>query len=594
MKNIAPENWYRNSQFLFWLFVVTMACATYGSTQFFSWSWTVNERQFHWALAKARGWSLVPILGGREKIRVGAQRVAAGELVTFARARPGVWQVSDKIIFRSFEIGVGGGFVVVLVVVLFSSRGSRSARGDKHLRGARLVSPGRLRARLMLERARDWLLDRGQGVRPITIGGLPIPRSLEPYHFLFASDTGTGKSLSINGLLDPLRAREDRVIMCDSGGEAMARWYRRGDIILNPLDRRSVAWSPFAELAGAGPWHADRIAKSMVPDREGVEGEWALYSQSLITAVLQRLHERGEATNERLLYFLTVAKSDEIEQLVSGLPAQTLFDVGATKMLSSVRGIIGSYLPSYRFLQPSAGVNAFSIRKWVHSGTGWLWIPYLDDQLDALRPLLSGAIGEIVSAVLSLRPNPNRRLWLMLDEVASLGRVQALNAALEKGRKYGLCCVFGLQNIAQLRRHYGLDGAQTLCSNLSSWLLMRTRDGETNDYLSRSLGEAEIRRENISRGDRGETVSEQRATPRVVLPSEIKDLPNRTGFLDLAGDYPVTRVEIPIIDRPEVIPPFAPRVEGFSPPPKPKPDPFIDAVVDALKARAGARTKTGG
>jgi hypothetical protein len=391
----------------------------------------------------------------------------------------------------------------------------------------------------------------------IRIGGVPVPMKLEPLHFLIAGSTGTGKSVAINSMLDTLRARGDRVIMADVGGEAMARWWCDGDAILNPLDQRSIEWSPFSELAG--PWDSDRLAKSMIPDSEGSDREWQLYSQTLLAAVVQRLIERGEATNERLLYYLTVAKSEEIEQLVSGLPAQTLFDTGASKMLSSVRGIVGSYLPSYRYLSPTAGAGAWSIRRWIESGAGWLWMPYKDDQAASLKPLLSAWIGEAVNAILSLRPDAARRVWLILDEAASLGRVQALADGLTKGRKYGLRAVLGLQSVSQLRASYGLECAQTLLSCLSSSLILRSSDAETADYLSRALGEAEVRRENRSRGDGRETLSEQRVNTRIVLPSEIQNLEDRTGFLNLAGDFPVARIEIPIVQKSEVVPPFIPR-----------------------------------
>jgi type IV secretory pathway TraG/TraD family ATPase VirD4 len=394
----------------------------------------------------------------------------------------------------------------------------------------------------------------------IRIGGVPIPHSLEPLHFLFAGSTGTGKSQALIGVLDTIRARGDRVIMVDSGGEALARWFHPGDTLLNPLDQRSAEWSPFSELAG--PWDADRLAKSMIPDSEGSDREWQLYSQSLLAAVMQRLAERGDATNERLLYFLTVAKSEEIEQLVSGLPAQTLFDTGAAKMLSSVRGIIGSYLPSYRFLSPSAGASAWSIRRWIECGSGWLWLPYRDDQLPSLRPLISAWVGEAVSSILSLRPDPSRRIWLLLDELASLGRIQSMSDALTKGRKYGLRCVAGLQSVSQLRASYGREGAQTLLSCLSSSLTLRSADAETADYLSRGIGEAEVRRENRSRSEGRETIAEQRTVQRVVLPSEIQNLPDRDGYLSLAGDYPIARVQVPIVTKPEVIPPFVPRGSG--------------------------------
>ena len=162
----------------------------------------------------------------------------------------------------------------------------------------------------------------------------------------------------------------------------------------------------------------------------------------------------GSSTNADLVQGLTVANSEDLEALVRGLPAQTLFDSGAARMLGSVRAIIGAYLAPYRFLPPGAGADAFSLRRWVEGGGGWLWIPVRADLSTALRPLIAAWIGEAVSAVLALPPDRDRRLWLLLDELAALGRVQSLSEALTQGRKFGLCAVAGLQTVAQLRGAY--------------------------------------------------------------------------------------------------------------------------------------------
>ncbi len=392
----------------------------------------------------------------------------------------------------------------------------------------------------------------------IRIGGVPIPPEIEPLHILVSGSTGTGKSQMISGILDTIRARGDRAIVADPGGQYMSRWHADGDTILAPLDARSVAWSPFAEMRAAQD--ADRIARSMIPSIEGQSdaAQWQLYSQGLVAAALQRLHESQAGTNSALVHTLTIAKSDEIESVVRGLPAQTLFDTGAAKMVASVRGIVGSYLPPYRFLPPDAGGDAWSIRRWVEAGDGWLWMPYRDSERAALAPLIAAWIGEAVSAVLDLEPSRERRVWLILDEAPLLGRVQALADALTNGRKYGLRAILGVQSIAQLRQAYGRDGAQVLLSCLSSALVLRVGDAETADAMSRMLGDRQIRREHESRQlslAGGASASEHITIERAVLPSEIQSLPDRRGYLRLAGDYPIALVDIDIVEREQRVPP---------------------------------------
>ncbi len=433
---------------------------------------------------------------------------------------------------------------VAVVVVAVIAYALRRRGGSLVQRGARLGRPAR----------------RERGAIPI--GQVSIPRDIETQHVLLSGSTGTGKSLALQALVDTIRDRAgERAVVVDPGGELMARYWRCGDTLLNPLDARSVAWSPLAEMISAAD--AERLAKSLLPDTEGPDAQqWQLYAQGLTSAVLQRLMERrGSSTNADLVQGLTVASSDDLEGLVSGLPAQTLFDSGAAKMLGSVRAIIGAYLAPYRFLPPGAGADAWSLRRWVEGGSGWLWIPVRADLSTALRPLIAAWIGELVSAVLALPPDRNRRLWLLLDELAALGRVQALSDALTQGRKFGLCACAGLQTVAQLRGAYGLQGAQTLLSCFSSQLILRAGDPETADWGSRLLGDQQlsrrVRSEGSGSGGSHSGESEQISIERVVLPSEIAGLPDRRGFLKLAGDFPIARVEIPIPPaRAEVCRPF--------------------------------------
>lgn len=400
----------------------------------------------------------------------------------------------------------------------------------------------------------------------LQIAGVPVAREIEATHFLIAGATGTGKSQIINSMLATLRERGDKVLVVDSGGEAMSRLLSEGDVMLNPLDERSQNWSPACEIASG--WDADRLSKSVVPDKEGSDGEWSLYAQGLISAVLQRLDERGELTNERFSYYLTIAKSDEIEALIAGLPSQTLFDAGSARMLSNVRGIIGSYLPSYRYLNPATGSDGFSVRKWAQSDdSGWLWLPYQDSQLASLKGLLSCWLGEVVNASLSGQPNTQdyqKSIWIFCDELASLGRISGLTDGLTKGRKYGLKIVAGIQTISQLRSEYGRDTAQTILANFSNWAVLRAPDSESSEYFSKSFGQLEFTRKETSEGSSSNgsssNTSIRHITEAAVLASQISGLQPRTGYLRLA-DQPQTifPIAVPIAQLPPVsVPAYVP------------------------------------
>jgi type IV secretory pathway TraG/TraD family ATPase VirD4 len=449
-------------------------------------------------------------------------------------------------------------FLVVPAVLWRTLRPTPRHRGQ-YVRGTRLVT------------ARGAWFKRGfRSPKKLVIGGVGWPRKLEPLHLLVSGAPGTGKSQTIQGMLNTMGGRGDRAIVTDVGGEALSRFGQGGDQLLNPLDRRSCAWSPFAEIESVAD--TDRLAKSMIPDQEGREREWTVYSQTLVSAVLRRLweqRERGAATNESLLHALTLAPPAELKALVEGLPAQALFHEGAEKMLASVRGIVGSHVAPYSHLPKEAGHKSWSIRRHVREGKGWLWLPYSEKQSAALRPLIAAWLGEAVNAILSLPPDLQRRYWVLLDEVGSIGCVQGLIDALTKGRKYGLCAILGLQSIAQLRAAFGDDGAQTLLSCLSSQLILRVNDPETAEYASSHLGDCEVVRESVARGKGEETRTKQHHVERLVLPSEIQGLKNRRGYLRLAEHDRVQRVKIPLIKRKPVIAAFEPRQPSQNQPPPP-------------------------
>ncbi len=425
----------------------------------------------------------------------------------------------------------------------------------RHVRGSRLATVrfGWLRTYLALDQ------------KKLRIGGVAVPRKLEPLHLLMTGGTGVGKSNAIQGTLDAIRARGDGAMLTDTGGEALSRFGRDGDRLLNPFDERSVPWSPFAELDS--PADAERMAKSMVPDREDdVHRDWYVYSQGLVAAVLKRLMERGEATNGALLHALTMASPADLRTLVAGLPAQALFHEGAERMLGSVRGIVASHLAPYAYLPKSTNPKLWSIRRHVREARQWLWLPYREDQVAALRPLLATWIGEAVNALLSQPPDLKRRHWLMFDEVASLGRVQGLADALTKGRKYGLCAMVGLHSVSQLREVYGEHGAQTLLSCLSSQLILRANDPETAEYASSYLGDREVERELITRGPHGRTISKEYHIERLVIASQIQKLADGVGYLQLAGRSVVRRVRIPRFKSALTVDAFVPRKSIKEPP----------------------------
>jgi type IV conjugative transfer system coupling protein TraD len=410
----------------------------------------------------------------------------------------------------------------------------RKMPAEKHERGARLDSAIQVAAIVKKEKKKA----------DIVLGGVPLPVDTEPYHYMVAGSTGSGKSVAIRTILDHIKDRGDTAIIVDSGGEFLTRYYNKDtDHILNPFDDRCVSWSPTAELEG--PWDAESLARSIVPNGTADMKEWNGYAQTFLTAVLQKLFEQRRTSLRDLLWTVQAASVEELKPLLAGTPAAA--QLQSDKTFGSIRTIASNYLSAYNYL--ADGSSDFSVAKFIREAKdSFLYLTYRDDQLDSLRNLLSCVLDVAARTILSLPPDPNRRVWLVIDEFASIGKVQSIEAVATKARKCGGCLVIGVQSVSQLIDRYGENSAQSILACLSTWLVLRCTDPETAEYMSQYLGDAQVKKatEGKSSSDSGDSRSwnEQSSNQRVVMASEVQQLPNLKGFLKLAGHYPVCEVKL--------------------------------------------------
>jgi type IV secretory pathway TraG/TraD family ATPase VirD4 len=395
----------------------------------------------------------------------------------------------------------------------------------------------------------------------ITIGGVPIPVALETQMIFVGGTTGAGKTQAINEILRTARKRENKAIIADTGCGFWTRFGKAGDRLLNPFDSRTANWSPFAEIEL--DYDCPRIAKAAIPDGKGDSAEWHHYAQTLLAEVMLAMWHKGEHSITRLLHFMTGASSDELALLLTGTPAAILCEKGNEKMLSNTRGIIATYLGTWRYLKDG---GTFSVRQWVRdeSNDGWLFLTYKDEQLAMLRGLVTTWIEIAVIEGLSLSENSQRRLFYVMDELDTLGKMSALRDGVTKLRKYGGVVVAGLQTIAQLRDTWGHDGAQTLLSCFSTKIIYRAGDNETAKYFEGELGQQEVERTTIGTSSNSsgssESINTSRVTHNTVMASEIMNLDNLHGYLRIPG-FDVAAFHMPYVGMEDVNKPFeaAPR-----------------------------------
>ncbi len=426
------------------------------------------------------------------------------------------------------------------------------------VRGTRILPHQARSGKKMLEQA----VKRGR----TAIAGVMLDREAETRHFAALGITGSGKSTALRELMYTAVQRGDRHVVADPDGGAMRVFYRQGDVVLNPFDRRSAKWDILAEISEESDYRF--IAESVLPYTGARDhDQWLGHAQQIFAACLRTWHENALGASDAFLTALATASTEKIAKLCEGSAAQRYFESSNERMLSSVMSTLAPALENVKPMTWLQGAP-FSVRRWLNEGKGSLWMPYRASQIAALRGLIACWMRLAIFEGLSLAPSQERRIWYHLDELDALGRIEGLKDAQSRLRKFGGCVVIGFQSIAQVRAVYNSADAKTIIENCGNKLILRCEESEgggTARFASEIIGEREIARDEMTHSrthgkhaSRTHTTHIHQQTEKAILPSEVMQLPDCTGYLKVSTHPHWMRVRFdPIL--------FHPRTEAYLP-----------------------------
>ena len=200
--------------------------------------------------------------------------------------------------------------------------------------------------------------------------------------------------------------------------------------------------------------------------------------------------------------------------------------------------------------------------------------PYQANQIAALRDLISCWTGLAITELLSLPDSATRRVWFHLDELDALGPLQGLKDAQTRLGKKGGYVAIGLQSIDQMRDVYRAAVANTIVDNCDNVLILRcgaSDRGGTAQFASELIGEREVEHDETttsrSKGKEHSTSSTathvRRRIEKAVLPSQIMQLPSRSGYLKLAGGAEWKKLSFDFVEFHAGTKPYVPAQSPF-------------------------------
>ncbi len=453
---------------------------------------------------------------------------------------------SQQIFFETIYWSVSLGILVFIALFVFFIVRGRAIRDSDYRRGSVLISPKEFNREYrqlirneINEIRKDNKKSRGSDAPSFAkFWGIPficsahniqIPSFVLYRHCAMIGTTGVGKSTLIKWYLEYCRENGEKVIIPDINGEYAAEFFREGDTILSLFDVNTVYWDFKSENIDP-----TEFAKFLVPSGDEHGKFWWKGARQVVSQLLEAFKNP-----EDLWETLNNEKSD-ISDNLSGLARK----IAGKEGTSQAAGITGTSLLDFGFLRflnkwPESKGNKtpFSIFDWTqNNSSSWIFITFSDSDKEIINPLFKLWINTAITGLLK-RTTCDIPLNIIIDELATLGKIELLPTALERGRKYGGKVVLGYQSENQLLDIYGKDSAGSIKANTGSKFIFRCPEPHEAKELSDFLGRQEVIEKNLgtsygakNSNDR-ENISERESLRNVVLDSEIRDLPDGHFYL---------------------------------------------------------------
>ena len=338
---------------------------------------------------------------------------------------------------------------------------------------------------------------------------------MNPVHTAVFAPTGVGKGVSL--VIPFLLECPDSCVVIDPKGENAKltadprRKMGHKVVILDPFKVVTATpdtFNPLSVIDEASPLALDdcrAIAKEMVV-RTGMEPDqhWNDNAESLIAAMsaaalfmegehrsVQTVRALLSDTTRRDFVLGKMRESSDWGGMLARLGSQI-----ANLKDKELNGVLSTANRHTAFMDTlpiaeSTKASSFDPAE-LRKGKVTVYLILPPEYLRSQSALLRLWIGSMLRACVKAGAGESNKVHFVLDEAASLGRLEVLDDAVDKYRGYGVRLQFYYQSIGQLKKCWGNDGGdQTLLSNTAQ-VFFGVNDHQTAEYVSNRLGEETI------------------------------------------------------------------------------------------------------
>jgi type IV secretory pathway TraG/TraD family ATPase VirD4 len=464
----------------------------------------------------------------------------------------------DLVIPLVFRLAVIAGIALVtaFIVGLYVYRGSEKVDRLKHIRGRRLLKGGKaLRQARRAQRKSIGKFGRGIDVAP----RIPISLETETKHFLLVGASGGGKTQTLLFWIDQLLRDGAKILIHDTKGDMTASLPDDDFILLAPHDARSWAWRIAEDCRGLAA--ARELAGRLIP--AGKEPMWTNGAREILTGVIRYLQLRhGDRWDWRHLRDTAFSAPSDLQSLLMethpegarlvevderGVPNKTSFSFLVT-LWSSIGSIVSPLATAWSDVPEERRI---SLTGWLNDdqAKGRTLVLQRSSEFADLSEAWIGAAVQLMAnhaASAGFGDSPNRRIWLVLDEFAQLGKLKGFQQFLEVGRSRGIRCALGVQDFEQLSDLYGPQALKTWLNTVETKVICRMNAGPSAKFIAEDLiGQREVSwtEKTVTwspgslRENRGSTRSVNKQVRTAVVPVVLPDFLERDlGPVETGGE----------------------------------------------------------
>lgn len=477
--------------------------------------------------------------------------------------------------FIKTRLLLGLGLMVGIFVAIFLlwTKFGKSVSLEKQISGSTIKSAAEI----------TKYLKKAKKSSKFMVGKMHLVQNSETRHIIAIGAPGSGKTNLFNTLIPQIRKFNQPALVVDQTGEMIARFYdlTRGDIIFNPLDERSHVWDFWSDIISndnrcneeqaeyLDP-KLDKFAKVLFKFGKKTGGSadpfWDNSAAIIFMACVQTLVKDGNKSIAVLKKMLSLSSREELAKRLEGTSASRYLSKNNKTTSSSILSVLATSTRPLNLLFDSK--KKFSLTEYfakIQQGSNsWLFLSSKPDMREVTMPLLACLFELAIASLIGIGINEQRRMWFIVDELASLGNLPGFTTLTSEARKYGGCVLSATQSINQIFDNFGSLQGSSIFGQFATKFLFRSDEPATAKIITEIFGQLEYAtsQKNTSYGANeyrdGISYTEQTKHKALITTDHLATLADLECFVGLPEPKArIARIKVPLaVDAPVKQPGF--------------------------------------